>query len=446
MGLNETPTSERVQIGLFGRVNAGKSSLLNALAGQEIAVVDDQEGTTTDPVRKAMELLPIGPVMLYDTPGLLDETALGEKRQQKTEEVLRRIDVGLIVVDAMDTASDWGVEKRLLSYINRSNLPFLIIANKAEGLSRPQRDDFQRRLAEQWGVPVETVVPFSCKEPLSDMGATELRERIAAFGRNSVKKRRYLVSDLLQKGDVLVLVVPIDESAPKGRLILPQQQVIRDALDHGIITMTLQPSELLQGLDKLSAPPSLVVTDSQAFGEVDRLLPQTIPLTSFSILMARYKGDLDWQAKGAKTIDHLKPGARILISEGCTHHRQCGDIGTVKLPNWIESYARQRMKEEDASDGNAADARTGQERNPEGLLFDYHFTSGGEFPADVSGFDLIIHCGGCTLPEREMAWRLSVAKEASVPMTNYGTMIAHLHGILERAMRGFGREENECAG
>lgn len=520
MSLNSTPTSERVQIGIFGKVNAGKSSVLNALTGQEMAVVSAQEGTTTDPVKKAMELLPIGPVMIYDTPGLADGSALGAKREKKTEEVLRRIDVGLVVVDVAvavrggleddawlkqeptkkaskkqefdrEIYDIFSLERDLIEKFKRRNLPYLVIANKIDRITDLQREKpndskfadvavaskdesvdgnaelarLQQQLAELLEIRKEEVFPFSCKvdwqksrnekEPVGvqreSIGQSanlqkqandivyQLREEIARLGQAKADTpERHLVSDLIQSGDVVLLVIPIDESAPKGRLILPQQQVIRDVLDAGAIAMAVQPSELPKALERLEEPPKLVITDSQAFGQVSKLLPREIPLTSFSMLMARYKGDLAWQAAGAKTVDELVEGAKILISEGCTHHRQCGDIGTVKLPGWIEKYTGKR--------------------------FDYHFTSGGEFPQNaetaiddlsfnpkkanteeiatadkgdepaLSDYDLIIHCGGCTLPPQEMAWRLSQAKAAGVPMTNYGTMIAYLHGILERAM------------
>ena len=425
--LNSAPTSERVQIGIFGKVNAGKSSVLNALTGQEMAVVSAQEGTTTDPVKKAMELLPVGPVMLYDTPGLADESTLGAKRQQKTAEILRRIDMGLVVVDASDKQSRTALalERDLIREFQQRQLPYLVIANKMDRIANA--DGVGLRLAGLLDIEPDDIFPFSCRkdwpegytDPLpqkvegevNQKGAVfQLREKIAQLGRRKqAEKKRYLVSDLIEKGDVVLLVIPIDESAPKGRLILPQQQVIRDILDSGAVAMAVQPSELTQALEQLQRAPKLVITDSQAFGQVSGLLPEEIPLTSFSILMARYKGDLGWQAAGAKTIDHMEAGARILISEGCTHHRQCGDIGTVKLPGWIQEY-------------------TGKE-------FDYHFTSGGEFPGyEEMDYDLIIHCGGCTLPPQEMAWRLSQAKAAGTAMTNYGTMIAYLHGILERAM------------
>ncbi len=390
---------------------------MNRLAGQALAVVSEREGTTTDPVRKAMELLPLGPVMLYDTPGLSDRSALGEKRGEKTEEILRRTDIALLVMDGAAEARkiEDALEADLVARFKAHSLPFIVIINKCEEMDEKSRGALQNKVAARLNLTERDVVCFSCVRELSDMPTSLLRERIAAAGAGLIAKKRPLVADLLDKGDVVILVAPIDESAPKGRLILPQQQVIRDVIEAGAIAMTVQPGELLGALDALKAPPKLVITDSQAFFEVDRALPKEIPLTSFSILMARHKGDLPRQAAGARKIDALPAKARILISEGCTHHRQCGDIGTVKLPRWIAE-------------------KTGRKD------ITYEFTSGGEFPKDVSGYDLVIHCGGCTLPEKEMAWRLAVAKDAGVAMTNYGTMIAHLHGILDRATAIFGDE------
>ena len=437
--LFSTPTGERLQIGIFGKVNAGKSSILNAITDQDIAIVSKQEGTTTDPVRKAMELLPIGPVMIYDTPGLSDGSALGEKRIGKTEEVLRRIDVGLLVISvddlisllpngrrdpsgnptAVEVSDPLDAEHGLLEHFRNRNLPILVILNKTDRILQSEMIETAiTLLAERLQLPPDRIIAFSCKTEDVAEQAKGLREKIAqlpAVGANDTgsmvgthESRRYLVADLLNPGDVVILVIPIDESAPKGRLILPQQQVIRDALEAQAIVMAVKPRELTSAIAELKRPPKLVITDSQAFEEVAANLSEDIPLTSFSMLMARYKGDLAWQAAGAARISELPDGAWVLISEGCTHHRQCGDIGTVKLPAWIEKYT--------------------------GRQFHYEFTSGGEFPKDLSRFGLVIHCGGCTLPPREMAWRITAAREQGVPITNYGTMIAYLHGILERAM------------
>ena len=461
MSLNSTPTAERVQIGIFGRVNAGKSSVMNSLTGQELAVVSRQEGTTTDPVRKAMELLPVGPVMVYDTPGLSDTSALGSKREQKTEEILRRIDMALIVVDAglwkegkSDGASAQVMERALLSRFQKQGIPCLVIANKMDTVPEEHRRALAGQIAQSLLVDREAVFPYSCMDPLPGGGVESLRERIAQLGKKEASEKR-LVGDLLSQGDVILLVIPIDESAPKGRLILPQQQVIRDALDAGAVVMAAQPSELPQALARLKEAPRLVITDSQAFGEVSRMLPREVPLTSFSILMARYKGDLKGQAAGAKMIDMLGDGARILIAEGCTHHRQCGDIGTVKLPAWIKKHTGKEFQYSFTSGGEFPQNMSGnivlQQKNAEKEGFSQHNDASGNEDQQSSGnavspenttnaddgladFDLIIHCGGCTLPEREMEWRIASAKEAGIPMTNYGTMIAYLHGILDRAM------------
>ena len=408
--LNHTPNSERMQIGFFGRVNAGKSSLFNLLTGQELAVVSDKEGTTTDPVKKAMELLPIGPVMLYDTPGLLDESTLGAKRLKKTDEILRRIDIAIVVADAKSIISEDtknSIEKKFIEDLKEKNIPYFFVLNKIESIKRDELDSLLLRIKDDWGVKKEYIFEISCISPDSAERAYALRERIAFLGKASQNKERHLVSDIIKQGDIIILVIPIDESAPKGRIILPQQQVIRDALNVGAIPMAVRMEELSDALSALKNPPALVITDSQAFSQVEKIVPESIPLTSFSILMARYKGDLEWQAKGALSIDKLPCGACILISEGCTHHRQCGDIGTVKLPDWIKEYTNKD--------------------------FNFSFTSGGEFPPDLKKYDLIIHCGGCTLPAKEMAWRIKKAKEAEVPVTNYGTMIAYLNGILDRA-------------
>ena len=326
--LNHTPNSERMQIGFFGRVNAGKSSLFNLLTGQELAVVSDKEGTTTDPVKKAMELLPIGPVMLYDTPGLLDESTLGAKRLKKTDEILRRIDIAIVVADAKSIISEDtknSIEKKFIEDLKEKNIPYFFVLNKIESIKRDELDSLLLRIKDDWGVKKEYIFEISCISPDSAERAYALRERIAFLGKASQNKERHLVSDIIKQGDIIILVIPIDESAPKGRIILPQQQVIRDALNVGAIPMAVHTEELSDALSALKNPPALVITDSQAFSQVEKIVPESIPLTSFSILMARYKGDLEWQAKGALSIDKLPCGACILISEGCTHHRQCGD-------------------------------------------------------------------------------------------------------------------------
>lgn len=387
--LNQTPAGERVCIAFFGRRNAGKSSLVNAFTGQEIAIVSDVKGTTTDPVYKAMELLPLGPVQIVDTPGIDDEGALGELRVRRTRQVLNKTDLAILVTDATQPLGP--VEQELLELIRGKEIPCILVRNKADLLENIPKDGF-----------------FASAK--TGFHIQELKELAAhAIGQ---EPERPLVRDLLSPGDVAVLVVPIDKAAPKGRLILPQQQTIRDVLEAGASALVCRDSELAQTLEKLAAPPKIVITDSQVFGKVDRIVPPEIPLTSFSILMARYKGDLALTVAGARVLDGLKDGDKVLISEGCTHHRQCGDIGTEKLPNWIRRH-------------------TGAE--PE-----FHFTSGRDFPEDVSGYRLVIHCGGCMLSPREMRWRQRCCQDQGVPITNYGIAIAHLNGILRRTVAPFG--------
>ena len=399
MGLNETPSSERIQIGIFGRRNAGKSTLFNTLIGQELAVVSDTLGTTTDPVKKAMELLPLGPVVFTDTPGLDDEGELGQKRITKAKEILRKIDMAIVVWDLHEESVS--LEADLLEEIKNRSLPFVFVVTKTDlfdaDTAKHRIEDLQKKLSLS-----ETVLcTASDKETVQQKIIKNYK----------VPEDRPIIGDMLSKGDVVILVVPIDSAAPKGRLILPQQQVIRDVLDVGALPLVCRETELENALKSLEHPPKMVITDSQAFGVVSSIVPKEIPLTSFSILMARYKGDLTAQLEGAKVLDTLKDGDKILISEGCSHRRQCGDIGTVKIPAWIKKH-------------------TGKD-------FSYAFTSGGEFPEDLSEYDLVIHCGGCTLPIGEMRYRISHAKEKEVPITNYGVLIAYLHGILDRASEIF---------
>ena len=391
-GFNETPKGERVHIAFFGRRNAGKSSLVNAFTGQNLAIVSDIKGTTTDPVYKAMELLPVGPVMIIDTPGIDDEGELGELRVSKTKQVLNKADLAVIVVDAAQTLSD--AEERLIEAAKERNIPHLIVWNKSDLLTQ---------------VPENTsdAVWVSAKQ---GTGIHELRETCAALAKSEETNRR-IISDMLDVGDVVVLVVPIDKAAPKGRLILPQQQTIRDILDAGANAMVCRDTELVSTLEKLSAPPKLVITDSQIFGSVSKVLPREIPLTSFSILMARYKGNLPLAVSGAAAIDSIREHDKILIAEGCTHHRQCEDIGTVKIPNWIKKHL--------------------------GFTPQFHFVSGTEFPENLDEYKLVIHCGGCTLNEREMRYRLRSCQSAGVPVTNYGMLIAYLNGILPRTLEPF---------
>lgn len=391
MGMNTTPASERVHIAFFGRRNAGKSSLINAVTGQELSVVSDVAGTTTDPVYKTMELLPIGPVVIIDTPGYDDEGALGELRVKKTRQVLNRADCGILVVDA--TVGLGGCEKTLVALFEERKLPYLVVWNKADAVS------VQDGKADSLFVSAKT-----------GAGIYEMKERIGALLHRSEEERR-LIGDKIAPGDVAVLVVPIDEAAPKGRLILPQQQTIRDILDAEGMPIVVKDTGLQSAFSSLAEQPAMVITDSQVFGKVAKLVPENVPLTSFSILMARYKGFLSTAVEGVRTLEKLQNGDKILISEGCTHHRQCGDIGTVKLPAMIRKF-------------------TG--KDPE-----FVFTSGREFPEDLTGIRLVIHCGGCMLTERELSYRKKTAEDERVPFTNYGIAMAHMNGILARSVAMF---------
>lgn len=389
MSLNDTPSGERVHIGFFGRRNAGKSSLVNAITGQELAVVSETRGTTTDPVRKAMELLPIGPVMIVDTPGFDDEGSLGEKRVRKTKQELNRTDVAVLVVDAREGMQP--SDEELLAIFREKNVPHLTVWNKADLLDTvPEATEREIWVSAKDGTNIH-----ACKEALAALGSAAQTERA-------------LIADLLEPLDTVVLVIPIDKAAPKGRLILPQQQVLRDILDRGAIPICTRETELTETLSKLSAPPKLVITDSQVFDKVDAALPADVPLTSFSILMARYKGLLPAAVKGVRALNTLRDGDTVLISEGCTHHRQCDDIGTVKLPRWLK-------------------ACTGKELSIE-------TSSGRDFPEDLSRYALVIHCGGCMLNEREIRYRMQCAQDQGVPITNYGVFIAHFRGILDRSI------------
>ena len=389
MSMNATPSGERVHIGFFGRRNAGKSSVVNAFTGQELSVVSEVKGTTTDPVLKSMELLPLGPVVIMDTPGFDDEGALGELRVKKTKQVLNRADCAVLVVDA--TAGLTHVDRELLALFREKNLPYLIAYNKSDLAAAP-------------GELEEPGLLVSAK---TGENIHELKERVARLV-DREGPQPHLVADLLAPGDLVVLVVPIDSAAPKGRLILPQQQTIRDILEARAVSVVTGVEELPQALQSLGKAPRLVITDSQAFGAVNKLVPRQIPLTSFSILMARYKGTLDQSVAGAAQLDQLQDGDKVLLSEGCTHHRQCEDIGTVKIPRWLKEY-------------------TGKD-----LVLEH--SSGRDFPEDLSPYRLIIHCGGCMLGEREMAYRQKTAQDAGVPFTNYGMAIAQMHGILQRSL------------
>lgn len=405
MSINETPSGERLHIGIFGRRNAGKSSLINAITGQDLAIVSDVKGTTTDPVKKAMELLPLGPVVLIDTPGLDDEGLLGQKRMEKALQALRQTDIVILTIPA-DAALD-GLEKTLLQEAKKRGLPFFVVLNKTDLLAdKKQIEEKEKEIAQALSVPLDVIVAVSADK---NEGIRALKEKLA----NGIPKEqeRPLIRDLLSPGDLVVLVVPIDSAAPKGRLILPQQQVIRDSLEAGAVPVVTRDSELVQALSSLGKKPRLIVTDSQVFSAVAKIVPKDIPLTSFSILMARYKGDLEVQIAGAKAIETLQDGDTVLISEGCTHHRQCDDIGTVKMPRWIKEYTGKDLQ--------------------------FAFTSGGEFPKDLSPYAMVVHCGGCTLPLQEMRYRISYGAKQEVAITNYGVMIAYIHGILPRVTEIF---------
>ncbi len=392
MGLNDTPQSERIHIGFFGRRNAGKSSIVNAVTNQQISVVSDVLGTTTDPVTKAMELLPLGPVVIIDTPGFDDEGSLGEMRVKRTKQVLNRTDIAVLVVDS--SVGKTQADNELVTIFNEKKIPYIIAYNKSDLTDKTEYAD---------GVAVSA---------LENKNIDTLKEKIAHLAKTDNADRK-ICSDLISRGDFVVLVIPIDESAPKGRLILPQQQTIRDILDAGAVAISVKETELKETLASLGKKPSLVITDSQVFGRVSKEVPSDILMTSFSILMARYKGFLDSAVKGAFAIDNLKDGDKILISEGCTHHRQCGDIGSIKIPNWLRKY-------------------TGKD-------FVIETSSGKGFPDDLSEYSLVIHCGGCMLNEREVQYRRKFAEDSGVPFTNYGTAIAHMHGILKRSVEFTGK-------
>jgi len=392
MSLNETVSAERLHIGFFGLRNAGKSSVVNAVTGQDLAVVSDVKGTTTDPVKKAMELLPLGPVLIIDTPGLDDEGELGQLRVKKARRVLAQTDIAVLVVDSTRGLSE--PDQALLADFRERNLPYIVVYNKADLLKhRPPLQEGAYYVSAATGENIH-----------------ELKEAIGKLS-GSAQAQKKIVSDLLNPGDVAVLVTPIDSAAPKGRLILPQQMTIRDLLDAGCVPVVCRETELERTLNRLKEPPALVITDSQVFGKVSKLVPESIPLTSFSILMARYKGELSELVRGAARLSKLQDGACVLISEGCTHHRQCGDIGTEKMPMWIRAKS--------------------------GADVSFAFTSGGDFPEDVSQYALVVHCGGCMLNEKEMKHRIRTAMQSDVPIVNYGVAIAYMNGILHRSLSVF---------
>lgn len=393
MGLNDTPSSERLHIGFFGIRNAGKSSIVNAVTNQNISVVSETLGTTTDPVYKSMELLPLGPVMIIDTPGFDDVGKLGNLRVQKTRQVLNKVDIAVLVTDITKEMSD--TELTLIELFKSKNIPYIIVKNKCD-----LRNEKSLILNEN-----EVITSATEKS-----GIEELKEKISKSVRLQSSKLR-IVGDLIHPSDFVVLVVPIDKAAPKGRLILPQQQTIRDILEADATAIVVKEYELRETLESLGKKPSMVITDSQVFAKVSADTPKDIPLTSFSILLARYKGFLDTAVKGIHAVENLKNGDTVLISEGCTHHRQCDDIGTVKIPRWLRNYTGKDIK--------------------------IVTSSGTEFPDDLSPYSLIIHCGGCMLNAREMQYRMKCAVDQNVPFTNYGITIAYMQGILKRSIELF---------
>lgn len=412
MGLNETPSANRIHIGFFGRRNSGKSSLVNAVTGQELAVVSDVKGTTTDPVYKAMELLPLGPVVIIDTAGMDDEGELGQLRVRKSRQVLNKTDIAILVIEAASGMTS--EDQELLALIEKKNIPYIIAYNKAdlltnaesEGSMRPSMPQHVSESAQK-KAEADHVLFVSAR---TGFHIKELKEKIAALASTEEPERR-IVGDLISPSDLVVLVTPIDKAAPKGRLILPQQQTIRDILDANAAAVVVKETEYRETLENLGKKPKLVITDSQVFERVSAETPQDIPLTSFSILFARYKGNLGIAVHGARALESLRDGDTVLISEGCTHHRQCEDIGTVKLPRWMKEHTRKELN--------------------------FKFTSGTEFPEDLSRYKLIVHCGGCMLNEREMKYRYHCAADQHVPITNYGILIAYMKGILERSIAVF---------
>ena len=398
MGMNQTPASERVHISFFGKRNAGKSSVINAVTGQDLAIVSSVRGTTTDPVYKTMELLPLGPVMIIDTPGIDDEGELGALRVRKSYQVLNKTDIAILVVDS--TTGKGEEELALIHRFHKKGIPYLVVYNKIDLLSGEGIKDLAMSVR-----PGEVLVSAA-----DGMNIQELKEKIATLKPEDTHKYP-LLQDLIEPLDLVILVVPIDKAAPKGRLILPQQQTIRDLLEAGAASIVVRETELEKTLEEIGKKPALVITDSQAFGKVSKIVPEDIKLTSFSILFARYKGDLEEEVRGVKALEHLEEGAKILIAEGCTHHRQCDDIGTVKIPRWLKQY-------------------TGKD-------FDIHTSSGNSFPEDLDTYDLVIHCGGCTLNRREMKNRIARVKDAGVPIVNYGIFIAATQGILKRTLEPF---------
>lgn len=398
--LNQTPSANRLHISFFGRRNAGKSSVVNAVTGQDLSIVSEVKGTTTDPVKKAMELLPLGPVVIIDTPGIDDDGQVGEKRVEKSYQILNQTDVAVLVID--NFVGPAAEDLTMMDLFKKKNIPFIVAMNKVDMEALISGED--EEVKEQY------TFPYILVSALTGQGITELKEKIGEIAKPLATDKK-IIGDQLASGDIVILVTPIDASAPKGRMILPQVQTIRDILDTQAVSMVTQVCQLSSCLGALKAPPALVITDSQAFHQVKEIVPDCVPLTSFSILFARYKGILDTAVHGAHYLNQLEDGDTVLISEGCTHHRQCEDIGTVKLPGWIEEYSGRK-------------------------LF-FEFTSGGQFPQNLSQYALVVHCGGCMLGEREMVYRQELANEQGVPFTNYGTLIAHINGILDRSLEIF---------
>lgn len=401
MGMNQTPASERVHISFFGKRNAGKSSVINAVTGQDLAIVSSVRGTTTDPVYKTMELLPLGPVMIIDTPGIDDEGELGALRVRKSYQVLNKTDIAILIVDS--TTGKGEEELALLHHFHKKGIPYLVVYNKIDLLSGEEIKDLAMSVR-----PGEVLVSAA-----DGMNIQELKEKIATLKPEDTHKYP-LIQDLIEPLDLVILVVPIDKAAPKGRLILPQQQTIRDILERGALSLVVRDTELKSTLDHFLSQgvcPKLVVTDSQAFARVSKDVPENITLTSFSILFSRYKGELETQLEGVAALSSIQDDDRILIAEGCTHHRQCGDIGTCKIPDWIRNYTGKKPV--------------------------FEFTSGTEFPDDVSSYKMVVHCGGCMLNEREMKYRIACCHDQGVPITNYGLLIAQVTGILKRSLGPF---------
>ena len=389
MSLNQTPSGERIHIGFFGMVNAGKSSLVNKVTNQELSVVSDLEGTTTDVVKKNMELLPLGAVTIIDCPGFGDNTEIGEKRMKMAENAVNYTDIGILAVDSLKGMSKKDAE--LIEIFKAKNIPYVIAYTKCDLLKDvPESKENEVYVSSKSGYNIE-----------------KLKEILGSL--KPEKQEKKILEGLVKTGDTIVMVMPIDASAPKGRIILPQQMTLREILEAGALAICCQDTDLKDTLSKLKNPPDLVITDSQSFGKVMKIVPDSVPLTSFSILFARYKGELNALLQGASALDNIKDGSKILISEGCTHHRQCGDIGTVKLPAWIKNYTQKQVE--------------------------FTFTQGGEFPENLAKFDIIIHCGGCMLNEKEMHSRMARAKDQNIPMTNYGMAISKVNGILDRAVK-----------